>query len=191
MFLFNIIKWVRLMTKWTSLIRNKYFRYLLILVIVSIAIGIFYYSKLKTSINFEEINLINVIKNNALIHIIITLIIFFTSFFLVGSFLGIIAVVYEIVCLTVLGATLAVNLNLMGILVLIVLILFKSLYLFLLIYLTTRCFNVAKYILANKSYLKDKISIYIKQSLCSSLIIIALELFNFFLGYKIMGVFAI
>lgn len=191
MHLFNIIKWVRKVKKWTSLIRNKYFRYLLILVIVSIATGIFYYAKLKTSINFEEINLINVIKNNALIHMIIILIIFFTSFILVGSFVGVIAIIYEIVCLTVLGATLIVNLNLIGILILIVLIVFKSLYLFLLIYLTTRCFNIAKYILTNKSYLKDKISIYIKQSLCSSLIIIALEVFNFFLGYKIIGIFAI
>lgn len=177
------------MLKWTSLKKNSYFRGFSFISIVTIILGIFFYFKLKDNINIDEMNLEMLIKNHSIYHILIISFIFFLSFLFIGSTFGIISYSFELLCLVIFGITLFSNWHIKGLLLFIIIFIFKLLYLLLLIYLISRSFKITKNIIAKQNHSKDGILIYIKEAIYTSLIIIAIELFNYFIGYKIITFF--
>ncbi len=175
------------MKQWTSFIKNKFLLIIGLIIILSVIIGTYFYQNINIDLNF--INLTSVIKNNAIMHIFFVLIIFFLSFVFVGSFIGLLILIYEITCIVILGLILISSLNLYGLLICLVLLIFKVGYLFLLIYLIIKSFKISQNFLA-KRFNNEKTNIYIKQTIFASLIIILIEIFNFFIGYKLIGFFA-
>lgn len=170
--------------------RNKVILVLSLVFLVSLFIGVYFYIKIKDVVDINQINLFTVIKNNSIIHVIIVLLIFLVSFLLLGHIFGMFAFIYELVCLTVLGIFLVNKLSFFGIFTILIFVVFKIPYFVLLFYLITRCFKIAKSLYFNKLSLREYEFRNVNQALITSLIIIVLELFNYFVGYKIMGIFA-
>ena len=177
------------MLKWTSLKKNKYFKIYTAISILSILLGFLFYFKLKENINISEINLELLIKNHSIYHILFVSITFFLSFLLIGSFLGIMGFCFELISIVILGIGLFSAYHIRGLFLFITLLTFKLFYLLLLIYLITRGFKIAKTIVSKQSHFKGNILIYIKEAIYTSLIIIAIETFNYFIGYKIITFF--
>lgn len=177
------------MLKWTSLKKNKYFKIFLFINISAILLGVFFYFKFRININIDEINLTTLIKNHSIYHILFVTFIFFLSFLFLGAIFGIISYSFELISLIILGITLFNNWTIKGLILFIILLGFKILYFLLLIYLITRSLKITQNLITKQNYSKDKILIYIKEAIYTSLIVIAIEIFNYFIGYKVITFF--
>lgn len=178
---------VMIMKLRTSFFKNKYCLFFVLATLIAIIIGIFYFLNINSSLTINKVDILNQVKNNSIYHIAFVSIIFFSSFILIGSLIGIFIYFYEIICLTIEAIVLIKLYYFSGLIVFIGILLFKSIYLLLLIYLISRSFKILKYILLRKNYSTDKINIYTKEAIITSLIIITLEIINLFLGYKLIS----
>lgn len=177
------------MLKWTSLKKSRCFKTYIFISFLSGLLGVLFYFKLKNNINIEEISLEILIRNHSIYHILFISFIFFLSFLLIGGILGIMSLCFEIISLVILGITLFSNWHIKGLILFIMLFVFKMFYLLLLIYLITRSFKITKNIVVKQAYSKEGMLIYVKEAIYTSLIIITIEIFNYFIGYKIITFF--
>ncbi len=172
------------MINWTSLKKNKYFKFLIFITIIAIIFGIIYYFKIKDIIDLKEINLENICRNNFFYHISSFFLIFFFSFLLFGFILGIYVYSFEITSFIILLFTLILKFNIKGFIIAIIIFIFRFPYFLLLVFISYSCFKISRSLISKQKYQKEKLLLHIKQSIIFSLTGIIIETFNYFIGYK-------
>ena len=97
---------------------------------------------------------------------------------------------FEIISITTLCIVLCKEFYFKGFLFSLIIIIFKLIFLILLIYLISRTYKIIKASLKKQTINKDLFIMYFKEATYTALITISLELFNYFLGYHIITFFA-
>ena len=174
------------MINWTYLKNSNKLRILALISIISLVIGFILFLNIKNSVNIDQINLENILRNNILIHIFIFFVIFFLSFIFLGSIFGIIIYSFEIICYINIILFLIFNFSLKGLFLSVLLICFRLPYYLLLFLTSLNSLKISKFIICKENRERVMLMNYIKKSVLLSIIAISIELFNYFLGYKII-----
>lgn len=178
------------MNKWTSIKNNNYFKFIVFLTIISIVTGFLFYNKISIEANNLNINFELLIKNHSIYHILFITFTFFFTFLILGIFIGVVIYMFEIISITTLCIVLCKEFYFKGFLFSLIIIIFKLIFLILLIYLISRTYKIIKASLKKQTINKDLFIMYFKEATYTALITISLELFNYFLGYHIITFFA-
>lgn len=174
------------MINWTSLKRNKYFKILIFLTILSMILGLIFFFKIENNISVDKFDLKNVLKNNFSYHIIFFSLIFFFSFLFIGYLLGMIIYSFEIMNFTILTIFLIINFNIKGLIITVLVLIYRMFYFILIALCSLSCFKISRSLLSKQKYEKEKLVNHIKIAIIFSLIGILVEIFNYTIGYKLI-----